>query len=116
MRFLSAACSRLASIDGLRVEKDAPLSRYTRFGLGGPASLLVDAGNENALRDAILYLKSETIPFVVIGGGSNLVVADAGYPGVIIRYTANSISRSGELTFRLSSIFQFTTALQASTQ
>ena len=35
------------------------------------------------------------IPFVVIGGGSNLVCSDSGYRGVIIRYTASSISRSG---------------------
>ena len=40
--------SRLASIRGLRIERDAPLSNYTRFNLGGPASLLVDAPFEDA--------------------------------------------------------------------
>ena len=95
MHDLSAACSRLATIDGLRIERDAPLSRYTRFGLGGPASVLADAASETALAAAILHVETEQVPFVVIGGGSNLVVADAGYRGIVIRYTADRISRTG---------------------
>lgn len=87
--------ARLAEIEGLRVEPDAPLSSYTRFGLGGPARLLVDASHERSLICAIAFLRAESVPFVVIGGGSNLVVADAGYPGVVLRYTADEISRSG---------------------
>lgn len=89
------SAARLAAIDGLRVERDAPLSRYTRFGLGGPASLLVDAKTERALICALARLESDAVPFLVIGGGSNLVVADEGYPGAIVRYTANAISVDG---------------------
>jgi UDP-N-acetylmuramate dehydrogenase len=95
MHDLSAACSRLALIDGLRVERDVPLSRYTRFALGGPASLLADASTEASLAAAIAQVESEQVPFVVIGGGSNLVVSDAGYRGIVIRYTADGISSSG---------------------
>ena len=95
MHDFSAACLRLAEIDGVRVERDALLSRYTRFGLGGPASLLADASQECSLIAAIAYLERERVPFVVIGGGSNLVVADTGYRGVVIRYTANQVSSSG---------------------
>lgn len=95
MRFLSAACTRLASIEGLRVEADAPLSRYTRFGLGGPAAFLADASTEGALQATVTHLRREQIPFVVIGGGSNLVVADKGYSGVVVRYTAKRISLEG---------------------
>ena len=95
MHDFSAACSRLAEIDGLRVERDAPLSRYTRFALGGPASLLADASTESSLTGAIAYLEGERVPFVIIGGGSNLVVADAGYRGVVIRFTADLISSTG---------------------
>lgn len=95
MHDFSAACSRLTEIDGLCVERDAPLSRYTRFALGGPASLLADASTENSLTGAIAYLEGERVPFVIIGGGSNLVVADGGYRGVVIRYTAGRISSTG---------------------
>ena len=95
MHDFSAACSRLAEIEGLRIERDAPLSRYTRFALGGPASLFADASTESSLTAAISYLQGVLVPFVIIGGGSNLVVADAGYRGVVIRYTADRISSSG---------------------
>ena len=79
MHDLSAACSRLANIEGLRVERDAPLSRYTRFGLGGPASLLADAATEPCFGVSAFYnVETQRVPFVVIGGGSNLVVADSG--------------------------------------
>src|SRR4051794_375671 len=97
MHDFSAAAMRLAEIEGLRIERDTPLSRYTRFGLGGSASILVDASAERALICAIARLESDGLPYVVIGGGSNLVVADAGYSGVVLRYTANAISVKGTL-------------------
>jgi UDP-N-acetylmuramate dehydrogenase len=87
--------SRIDAIDGLIVQRDALLSRYTRFGLGGPADVLADATSERSLQEVIHLVRTEEIPFVVIGGGSNLVCSDSGYRGVIIRYTASDISRSG---------------------
>ena len=91
MHDFSAAALRLAEIEGLRIEPDAPLSRYTRFGLGGPASLLVDVAREKSLNCAIARLESDGLPYVIIGGGSNLVVNDAGYAGVVLRYTASCV-------------------------
>lgn len=91
----SALAAGLANIEGLRLERDAPLSRYTRFGLGGPAALLLDASTERSLVCALARLRANPTPFVVIGGGSNLVVSDRGYPGVIVRYTAKDISVDG---------------------
>jgi UDP-N-acetylmuramate dehydrogenase len=91
----SAVAAGLATIEGLRLEREAPLSRYTRFGLGGPAALLIDASTEGSLICALVRLRAKATPFVVIGGGSNLVVADNGYPGVIVRYTAQHISLEG---------------------
>lgn len=96
MHDFSAASTRLAEIPGLRIERDAPLSRYTRFGLGGPASLLVDASTERSLICTVARLESDSLPYVVIGGGSNLVVNDAGYRGVVVRYTASAISLASE--------------------
>jgi UDP-N-acetylmuramate dehydrogenase len=80
---------------GVRVERDAPLSQYTRFGLGGPAAMLIDAETEDALCRVVPEVEASGIPFVVIGGGSNLVCADAGYQGVVIRYTAKNITLDG---------------------
>jgi UDP-N-acetylmuramate dehydrogenase len=87
--------SRIDSIEGLSVERGPLLSRYTRFGLGGPADVLVDATTEDALREVIELLRGGRVPYLVIGGGSNLVCADEGYRGVIVRYTAADISLEG---------------------
>ena len=95
MQASSPVNSRIDAIDGLFVRRDAPLSAYTRFGLGGPASVLADATTEAALCQVIDLVRSEVLPFVVIGGGSNLVCADSGYRGVVIRYTASAIAVEG---------------------
>ena len=86
---------RLARIPGLTVTPNALLSQYTRFGIGGTCDLLVDAGSENALCEALTELRLADIPHVVIGGGSNLVVHDEGFRGAVIRFTGNTISVSG---------------------
>lgn len=86
----------LDGIEGLRVERDAPLSQYTRFGLGGPAALLADASTEMAFLHAWREIKKAGVPMEVIGGGSNLVVADSGYDGVVLRYTASALNADGQ--------------------
>jgi UDP-N-acetylmuramate dehydrogenase len=72
-----------------------PLAELTRFGLGGPADSLVDAGTEEALAAAIEALNATGCPHALIGGGSNLIAPDAGFPGVVLRYTANDIEVNG---------------------
>lgn len=86
----------LDGIEGLRVERDAPLSQYTRFGLGGPAALLADASTETAFLRAWKSIQATGVPMEVIGGGSNLVVADSGYDGVVLRYTASELNADGQ--------------------
>jgi len=83
--------SRLAAIPGLAILENAPLRRYTRFAIGGPARILADASTEAALAGAIQLIKETGELHAVIGGGSNLVVADAGFPGVVLRYTSASM-------------------------
>ena len=75
----------------MRVETDAPLAKYMRFGLGGPAALLVDAAEEEDFAAAYSAVRSTGVPFTVIGGGSNLVCSDTGYPGVVLRYTGAAL-------------------------
>jgi UDP-N-acetylmuramate dehydrogenase len=82
----------LTGIPGLSIHHDAPLSQYARFGVGGPADVLADAATETAFIEAVTAVRKSGIPFTVIGGGSNLIVADEGFRGVVLRFTANSIS------------------------
>jgi len=83
----------LASISGVECTENVPLSTLTRFGIGGPARILADASTEHAL----IAAASIQDKFALIGGGSNLVADDAGFPGVVLRYTANRIEIDGPL-------------------
>ena len=88
--------SRLLAIPHLQVSQDVPLSGLTRFELGGPAAVLADASTEQALVQAMEVLRESDTPWTLIGGGSNLVVDDAGFPGVVLRYTGSRIEIDGQ--------------------
>jgi len=92
-----AARELLAAIPNLRVLADEPLARYTRFGIGGPASLFCDAPDQTSCVAALKALKQARLPHVVIGGGTNLVVADAGFAGIVLRFTGARIRQEGTL-------------------
>ncbi len=89
------ADDELQKIPGVKLVHQAPLDRYTRFGIGGKARVLADADNEQALAEAVKALKASGEPFTVIGGGTNLVVSDEGFPGVVLRYTCPAIDIDG---------------------
>jgi UDP-N-acetylmuramate dehydrogenase len=82
---VAAAESILRGSGGERVRRDFPLAPMTSFRLGGPAALYLEAA---ALEDlsAVGRAISETgLPLLVIGKGSNLLVGDRGFPGIVVR-------------------------------
>jgi UDP-N-acetylmuramate dehydrogenase len=83
----------LASIAGVECTENVPLSTLTRFAIGGPARIVADASTE----DALITAASTRDQYALIGGGSNLVADDAGFPGVVLRYTARRIEIDGTI-------------------
>src|SRR5579862_2245272 len=92
---LSRAAAALEAIPNLHISEDVPLTRHTRFEIGGPARLLVDASTPEALAQALRLIREHHWPHAVIGAGSNLVVSDEGFPGAVLRYTASAIEIDG---------------------
>lgn len=74
---------------GLHPVRDAPLGALTTYRVGGTAALRIDVGDEEdllALHDGMVASGAAgRVPVLVLGKGSNLVVADAGFPGVVVR-------------------------------
>ena len=66
------------------VHPNEPMARHTAYRIGGPARFLVNAHSLGALMQLVALCRSEGVPWVVVGRGSNLLVADEGYPGVVI--------------------------------
>ncbi|HEY5394017.1 MAG TPA: UDP-N-acetylmuramate dehydrogenase [Trebonia sp.] len=67
------------------------LADYTTLGLGGPARSLLTANTEQDLIDAVKAADAAAEPLLLIGGGSNLVIADAGFPGTVIHVNTRGI-------------------------
>lgn len=72
-----------------RVLRDEPMSAHTSFRIGGPAAALVLAGSEQELTAALEAVAETGAEHMLIGNGSNLLVADEGYPGVAIKLTGD---------------------------
>ncbi len=88
--------ARLAQIPTLQIQRGAPLAHYTRFGIGGPADLYAEAGRAEPFVEALRVIRSSGLPYALIGSGTNLIVSDAGFRGIVLRYTARRIQISGE--------------------
>ncbi len=75
---------RFAGQSGFDVRCDEPMSQHTTFKIGGPADRYVTVHNENALAELVKTAVDAGIPYFILGNGSNLLVADTGYRGVVI--------------------------------
>jgi len=85
---------QLAAIPNLQIQAGAVLAAYTRFGIGGPADLLVETSSVEAFLAAVNAIRTSGLDYVVIGSGTNLIVSDEGFRGVVIRFTASGIHGS----------------------
>ena len=79
--------SRLRQIAGRKaVSTDAPMSRYTTLGLGGPAEVLCEVTGAQALSAILRTAAALAVPVTVLGNGSNVLVRDGGIPGLTLRF------------------------------
>lgn len=68
---------------GTLLERE-PMSKHTSFRIGGPADLFVQPANEEELWNALHLARQEKVPFFIVGNGSNLLVSDEGFRGMIL--------------------------------
>ena len=66
------------------IHRSVPLAPLTTFGLGGPARFFAEIAETSDLANALRWAKERNLPVFILGGGSNLVVADAGFPGLVL--------------------------------
>jgi UDP-N-acetylmuramate dehydrogenase len=76
---------------GSRMEEHAPLARLTAARIGGPADVLVTVNSAAELAEASLLLWRHQVPFLVLGGGSNVLVSDRGVRGAVIHNRARAV-------------------------
>lgn len=72
-----------------KVKVDEPMKRHTTFRIGGPADYFLLPSSEEELSGILKICKNEELPYFILGNGSNLLVSDEGYRGVIIQLYRN---------------------------
>ncbi len=85
MALSSELIQGLRAINGIRLWVDAPLAPFTTIGTGGKADLLVTAADTCAVVAALKVLEERDLPWACLGAGTDLLVADEGYRGAIIK-------------------------------
>jgi len=79
----------------VHIQQNIPLAPYTTLKVGGPARLFVEAGGVAEVLDALRFAREERLPVFVLGGGSNLLVRDSGFDGLVIRIAMKGIAQQG---------------------
>lgn len=69
----------------IRIQQNILLNNYTTFRIGGPAKYFSVVNNKDDLIKAVEFAKSKYLPYFILGGGSNLLVSDSGFKGLVIK-------------------------------
>ncbi|MGA6985258.1 MAG: UDP-N-acetylmuramate dehydrogenase [Terriglobales bacterium] len=76
----------------MTIQENVPLSPLTTLQVGGAARYLAELKREDEVREAAQFAKTRNLPLFVLGGGSNLVVADSGWPGLVLKIAIGGIT------------------------
>lgn len=82
---IAGLADQLARVVRGRVRRDVALAGYTTYRIGGPAAVLIEPADADDVGRAMAAIREAGAPWLAIGLGSNLLVADAGFPGVVLR-------------------------------
>ena len=81
---------------GVKTSRDEPLARFTTMRVGGPADLFVTAHNAFELKALIRFARARELPHLILGRGSDVVIADAGVRGLVIQVRAEGSRVDGD--------------------
>ena len=82
----------------MHLQENVSLAPLTTFQLGGPARFFVEATSIAEVQEAVALAQAKNLPLFVLGGGSNLLVADDGWPGLVLKIAITGIERrSGDV-------------------
>ena len=96
MEYTDVICRLKQKISSENIFINEMMSKHTSFKIGGPADIYISPSNEKEIKQAIEVCGMQNIPYYIIGNGSNLLVRDNGYRGVIIQISSNMNSISIE--------------------
>ena len=81
----------------MEIRENIPLAPLTTFGIGGPARWFAEATSEAEVTEGCDWARTRGVPLFVLGGGSNLLVSDAGFGGLVLHVALKGIEQDGDL-------------------
>src|SRR6266478_5680300 len=75
----------------MNILENVALAPLTTFKVGGPARYFAEPKSATEVREAIRFATSQNLPLLVLGGGSNVVISDAGWPGLVLKIAVSGI-------------------------
>jgi UDP-N-acetylmuramate dehydrogenase len=75
----------------VEIQENIVLAPFTTFRIGGPARWFMEAASEADLTEAVTFAREKNTPLFVLGGGSNLLVSDKGFPGAVVHVANRGI-------------------------
>lgn len=117
MNRVREALAQLSSLPEIKTVRNAPLSRYTRFGIGGPADIFAETRDPAAFIEGLRIGGVNGLKTVVIGAGTNLIAADEGFRGLVFKLTNDRLRRAGACVYAeggasLQALVDFTVGLE----
>jgi UDP-N-acetylmuramate dehydrogenase len=85
------------TLEPMQIKERQLLAPFTSFGIGGPARWFVDAASEAEIVEACEWARGRGVPLFVLGGGSNILVADAGFDGLVLHVALKGVERDGDM-------------------
>ena len=81
----------------MEIKENIELAKFTSFKIGGGARFFVEVKNQEDLIAALKFAKEKAVPFLILGGGTNMLIRDAGFAGLVIRNQMKNIEMQDDL-------------------
>ena len=83
----------------MNIQQNIPLAPFTTFGIGGPARWFAEATTQDDILAAVAFARQQAVPLFVLGGGSNLLVPDEGFAGLVLHIALRGIVEDAPSVF-----------------
>lgn len=83
----------------IEIQENVPIAPFTVYKIGGLARYFIDVHTRDELREAITFGRDKGVPFFILGAGSNILISDAGFSGVVIHMVGQEIRQEGRTLY-----------------
>jgi len=79
----------------MKIEENTPLAKFTNYKIGGPAKYFLRARNKKEIKEGIKWAESKKLKVFILGGGTNLLISDRGFNGLVLKVDIKNLNANG---------------------